>query len=99
MAQVIDELQGRPKKPDWRIILDGESPLSEVIISTVIPRDFRFSVIKYFGKSDLLVHVKRFNDITGVQGLTQYQRCVPINSKWTCTRVVSEIAPRQCRDF
>lgn len=65
----------------------------------VIPRDFRFSVIKYSGRSDLLVHVKCFNDMIDVQGLTHDQRCVPTNSKWTCAGVVAEIAPKQCQDF
>lgn len=46
-------------------MLDNESPLSEEIISTIILRDFRFSDLKYSGKSDPLVHVKRFIDMIG----------------------------------
>ena len=56
-------------------MLDEESPLSAEIMSTVIPRDFRFSDLKYSGKSDPLVHIERVNDMTGVQGLTPAQRC------------------------
>ena len=41
----------------------------------VIPRDFRFPDLKYSGRSDPLVNIKRFNDMTGVQGLTPAQRC------------------------
>lgn len=56
-------------------MLDNKSLLSKEIMNTVIPRDFQFLDIKYFGRSDSLVHVKRFNDMTRVQGLTQDQRC------------------------
>lgn len=56
-------------------MLDEESPLSTAIMSTVIPRDFRFPDLKYSGRSDPLVHIERFNDMTGVQGLTPAQRC------------------------
>lgn len=55
-------------------MLDNKSPLSKEIMNTVIPRDFRFLDIKYFGRSDSLVHVKCFNDMTRVQSLTQDQR-------------------------
>lgn len=44
-------------------------------MSTVILRDFRFSDLKYSGRSDPLVHVERFIDMIGVQGLKQGQRC------------------------
>lgn len=56
-------------------MLDKESPLSTEIMGTVIPRDFRFPDLKYSGRSDPLVHIERFNDMTGVQGLTPAQRC------------------------
>lgn len=75
LAQVIEEMQGKRKPPSWRIMLDEESPLSTAIMSTVIPRDFRFPDLKYSGRSDPLVHIERFNDMTGVQGLTPAQRC------------------------
>lgn len=39
-------------------MLDNESSLSEEIMSTVIPQDFRFHDLKYSGKSDHLVHVE-----------------------------------------
>ena len=52
-----------------------ESPLSTEIMSTIIPRDFRIPDLKYSGRSDPLVHIERFNDVTGVQGLTPAQRC------------------------
>ena len=41
----------------------------------VIPRDFRLPDLRYSGRTDPLVHIERFNDITGVQGLSQSQRC------------------------
>ena len=44
-------------------------------MSAIIPRDFRFPDLKYSGPTDPLVHIERFNDITGVQGLSQTQRC------------------------
>ena len=47
-------------------MLDEESPLSAEIMSTVIPRDFRFPDLKYSGRSDPLVHIECFNDMTGV---------------------------------
>ncbi|XP_024041512.1 uncharacterized protein LOC112098939 [Citrus clementina] len=56
-------------------MLDEESPLSAEIMGTVIPRDFRFPDLKYSGRSDPLVNIERFNDMTGVQGLTPAQRC------------------------
>ena len=70
LAQVMDEIQGKKKPPSWRIILDEESSLSAEIMGTVIPRDFRFPDLKYSGRSDPLMHIERFNDMTGVQGLT-----------------------------
>ena len=51
-------------------MLDEESPLLAEIIGTMIPRDFCFPDLKYYRKSDLLVHVERLNDMIGVQGLT-----------------------------
>ncbi|XP_024046493.1 uncharacterized protein LOC112100863 [Citrus clementina] len=68
-------MQGKRKPPSWRIMLDEESPLSIEIMSTIIPRDFRFPDLKYSGRSDPLVHIEHFNDMTGVQGLTPAQRC------------------------
>ena len=75
LAQVMDEIHGKRKPPSWRIMLDEESPLSAEIMGTVIPRDFRFPDLKYSGRSDPLVHIERFNDMTGVQGLIPAQRC------------------------
>ena len=51
-------------------MLDDESLLSAEIMGIVIPRDFRFLDLKYSGRSDPLVHIERFNDMTCVQGLT-----------------------------
>ena len=65
----MEEIQGKRKPPSWRIMLDEESPLSTGIMDTVIPRDFHFLDLKYFWRSDPLVHIERFNDMTGVQGL------------------------------
>ena len=75
LAQVMEKIQGKRKPPSWRIMLDKESPLSIEIMGAVIPRDFRFPDLKYSGRSDLLVHIERFNDMTGVQRLTPAQRC------------------------
>ena len=75
LAQVIDEMQGKRKPPSWRIMLDDESPLLARIMGTVIPRNFHLSDLKYFGRSDPLVHIECFNEMTGVQGLTLAQRC------------------------
>lgn len=54
-------------------MLDDESLLSVEIMGTIIPRDFRFSDLKYSRRSDPLVHIKRFNDM--MEGLTPAQRC------------------------
>ncbi|KAH9715068.1 hypothetical protein KPL71_020894 [Citrus sinensis] len=75
LAQVIDDMQGRNRAPGWRIMLDGESPLAAEIMRAVIPRDFRLPDLRYLGRTNPLVHIERFNDITGVQGLSQSQRC------------------------
>ena len=56
-------------------MLDGESLLSAEIMRAVIPRDFRLPDFRYSGRTDPLVHIERFNDIIGVQGLSQAQRC------------------------
>ena len=74
LAQVIDDIQGRSRAPGWRIMLDGESPLSAEIMRAVILRDFRLPDLRYSARTDPLVHIERFNDITGVQGLSQAQR-------------------------
>lgn len=55
-------------------MLDSESIILAEIMSAVIPMDFRFPDLKYARRTDLLVHIKRFNDITKVQGLSQAQR-------------------------
>lgn len=70
LAEIVDEMQGRRRPPSWRIILDDESLLSVEIMETIIPRDFRFPYLKYFGRSDPLVNIEHFNNMTGVQGLT-----------------------------
>ena len=75
LARVMEEIQGKRKPPSWRIMLDEESLLSTEIMGTVIPRDFCFPDLKYSGRSDPLVHIEHFNDMTGVQGLTPAQRC------------------------
>ena len=75
LAQVIDDMQGRSRAPGWRIMLDEESPLAAEIMRAIIPRDFRLPDLRYSGRTDPLVHIERFNDITGVQGLSQAQRC------------------------
>ena len=75
LVQIIDDMQGRSRAPGWRIMLDGESPLSTEVMSAVISRDFRFPDLKYSRQTDPLVHIELFNDITGVQKLSQAQRC------------------------
>ncbi|KAH9672846.1 putative LRR receptor-like serine/threonine-protein kinase [Citrus sinensis] len=75
LAQIIDDMQGRSRAPGWRIMLDGESPLAAEIMRAVISRDFRLPDLRYSGRTDPLVHIERFNDITGVQELSQSQRC------------------------
>ena len=57
-------------------MLNSESPLSAEIMSAVVSRDFCFPDLKYAGRTDPLVHIERFNDITGVQGLFQAQRYI-----------------------
>lgn len=44
------------------------SPLSIETMSTTIPRDSHFLNLKFSRKSDSLVHIERFNDMTMVQG-------------------------------
>ena len=75
LTQVMEEIQGKRKPPSWRIMLDEKSPLSVEIMGIVIPRDFYFSDLKYSERNNPLVHIERFNDMTGVQGLTPAQRC------------------------
>lgn len=66
LVQIIDKMQGSRKPPSWRIKLDDESPFSVEIMGTMIPRDFHFPDLKYSGRSDPLMHIERFNDMTGV---------------------------------
>lgn len=58
LAHVINQMQGRRKPLNWRIMLDDEYPLLVEIMGTMIPRDFYFSDLKYSGKSDPLVHIR-----------------------------------------
>lgn len=58
LGHVIDQMQGKRKPLSWRIMLDDKYPLSVEIMGIMIPRDFRFSNLKYSGKSDLLVHIR-----------------------------------------
>ena len=55
--------------------MDEESLLAAEIMGTVILRDFCFPDHKYSGRSDPLLHIECFNDMTSVQGLTPAQRC------------------------
>ena len=66
LAQIIDDMQGRSRAPGWRIMLDGESPLVTEIMRAIIPRDFRLPDLRYSRRTDPLLHIERFNDITGV---------------------------------
>ena len=66
LAQIIDDMQGRSRAPGWRIMMHGESPLSAEIMRAVIPRNFRLPDLRYSGRTDPLVHIECFNDITGV---------------------------------
>ena len=66
LAQVIDDMQGRGKTLSWRIMLDGESLLVAEIMRAVIPRDFRLLDLRYSGRTDPLMYIEHFNDITGV---------------------------------
>ena len=75
LARIIDDMQGWSRAPGWRIMLDEESPLSTEIMSAVIPRDFCLPDLRYSGRTDPLAHIERFNDITGVHGLSHAQRC------------------------
>ena len=75
LAHVIDDIQGNRKPLSLRIILDDKSPLLEEIMGIVIPMDFHFPDLKYSKRSDPLVHIERFNYMTGVQGLILVQRC------------------------
>ena len=97
LAQVMDEIQGKRKPPSWRIMLDDESPLSAEIMGIVIPRDFCFPDLKYSGRSDPLMHIERFNDMTGVHGLTPAQRCMvfPFDTRGTSPRMVPQVARRK----
>ena len=49
LTQMMEEMQGKRKPLSWRIMLDEESLLSIEIMGTVIPKDFRFSDLKYSG--------------------------------------------------
>ena len=49
LAEIIYDMQGKSRSPGWRIMLDGESPLSAEIMSVVIQRDFHFPDLKYLG--------------------------------------------------
>lgn len=75
LTQVIDEMQGRNRASNWRIMLDSKSPLSAEIMSVVISKDFHFPNLKYARRTNPLVHIEHFNDIMGLQGLSQAQRC------------------------
>lgn len=57
-------------------MFDNKSPLLAEIMGTTILKDFYFPNLRYFGRNDPLVHIKRFNDMTDVQGLIQAQRCI-----------------------
>lgn len=47
-------------------MFDNESLLLAEIMSTTILKDFYFLNLRYFGRNDLLVHIKRFNDMMDV---------------------------------
>lgn len=54
---------------------DYESTLSAELMNIIISRHFRFSNVRYSSRSNTLMHIEQFNEMTRIQGLTSLQMC------------------------
>ena len=62
------------KKVVGMLLLDDESPLVREVMAVTLPSKYVIPALVYKGKTDLNHHVK-FNEMTGIQGLNNFQRC------------------------
>ena len=66
-----------------RLLLDDQSPLVPEMMAVTLAPKYVVLALVYKGKTDLNHHVEKFNEMTGTQGLHDFQRCCvchPLNN-------------------
>ena len=58
-----------------RLLLDDESPLVREVMAVTLPPKYVVLELVYEGKTNPNNHVERFNEMIGIQGLNDFQRC------------------------
>ena len=58
-----------------RLLLDDQSPLVLEVMAVTLPPNYVVLALVYKGKTDPNHHVEKFNEMTGIQGLHDFQRC------------------------
>ncbi|XP_024041852.1 uncharacterized protein LOC127898847 [Citrus sinensis] len=69
------EAKTEGKKVVGRLLLDDESPLVREVMVVTLPPKYVVPALVYEGKTDPNHHVEKFNEMTGIQGLNDFQRC------------------------
>ena len=71
------EAKTEGKKVVGRLLLDDESPLVREVMAVTLPPKYVILALVYEGKTDPNHHMEKFNEMTGIQGLNDFQRyCV-----------------------
>ena len=63
------------KKVVGRLLLNDEYPLITKVMAVTLPTKYVVPVVVYEGKTYSNHHVERVNDMIGIQGLNDFQRC------------------------
>ena len=69
------EAKTEGKKVIGRLLLDDESALVPEVMTVTLPPKYVVPALVYKGKTDPNHHVEKFNEMTGIQGLNDFQRC------------------------
>ena len=63
------------KKVVGMLLLHNESPLVCEVMAVTLPPKYVVPALVYEGKTNPNHHVEKFNEMTGLQGLSDFQRC------------------------
>ena len=69
------EAKTEGKKVVGRLLLNDEYPLITKVMAVTLPTKYVVPVVVYEGKTDSNHHVESVNEMIGIQGLNDFQRC------------------------
>ena len=58
-----------------RLLLDDKSLLVRKVMAVTLPSKYVVPALVYEGKTNPNHHMEKFNKMTGIQGLNNFQRC------------------------